>query len=503
MPPLSHLVQKAAFSGRLRNVTAVVSGAVSVLAFAPVGWWGLAFVSLYLLIRLWENDGPRQMFIDGWWFGLGLFGAGVSWVYVSMAVYGAMPAVLAGLATFLFCAFLALFPAIAGWLSGRLSSPGAMRLLMVIPACWTLMEWLRGWILSGFPWLTMGYVQAPAGWLAGYAPLVGVYGLSGLSFFVASALVWLMQRAWIPGLWVAPFLLLVGVLGAGEGFKHVEWTRSAGQTLSVALLQGNIPQEMKWRPERAAQTLAEYAGRIEATQARLIVLPETALPVFYSQLPSAYLDGMRQLAQSRNADILAGVPTGDIQGAYYNSVASFGVSSTQFYHKQHLVAFGEFVPKGFQWIVNVLHIPLSDFARGGKDQAPLRVAGQQVAVNICYEDVFGQEIIRSLPEASLLVNVTNDAWFGETFAAWQHAQMSQMRALESGRYMLRATNTGVTAIIDQKGRVVSSLPEFEAATLEGTVQGYAGVTPYARWGNLPVLLWIAVALIVAGFKRRP
>jgi apolipoprotein N-acyltransferase len=365
------------------------------------------------------------------------------------------------------------------------------------------MEWLRGWILSGFPWLTMGYAQAPAGWLAGYAPLIGVYGLSGLSFFVAGALVWLMQRAWIPGLWVAPFLLLVGVLGAGEGFKHVEWTRPAGQTLSVALLQGNIPQEMKWRPERAAQTLAEYAGRIEATQARLIVLPETALPVFYSQLPSAYLDGMRQLAQSRNADILAGVPTGDIQGAYYNSVASFGVSPTQFYHKQHLVAFGEFVPKGFQWIVNVLHIPLSDFARGGKDQAPLRVAGQQVAVNICYEDVFGQEIIRALPEASLLVNVTNDAWFGETFAAWQHAQMSQMRALESGRYMLRATNTGVTAIIDQKGRVVSSLPEFEAATLEGTVQGYAGVTPYARWGNLPVLLWIAVALIVAGFKRRP
>ena len=503
MPPISYLVQKAAFSGRLRYVTALISGAVSVPAFAPIGWWGLAFVSLYVLTRLWENDSPRQMFIDGWWFGLGLFGAGVSWVYVSMAVYGDMPTILAALATFLFCAFLALFPAVAGWLAARLSAPGAMRLLLVIPACWVLLEWLRGWILSGFPWLTMGYAQAPAGWLAGYAPLVGVYGLSGLSFFVAGTLVWLMQRAWIPGLWAAPFFLLVGVLGGGEGLKNIEWTRPLGQPLSVALLQGNIPQEMKWRPERAAQTLAEYADRIEATQARLIVLPETALPVFYSQLPAAYVDGMRQLARSRNADILTGVPTGDIRGAYYNSVASFGASSTQFYHKQHLVAFGEFVPMGFQWIVNVLHIPLSDFARGGKDQAPLKVAGQYVTVNICYEDVFGQEIVRALPEASLLVNVTNDAWFGETFAAWQHAQMSQMRALETGRYMLRATNTGVTAIIDQKGRVLSSLPEFEAGTLEGVAQGYDGLTPYARWGNLPVLIWIAVALSMAWFRRRP
>ena len=344
MTAISHFAQKAIFSGRLRYVTALVSGAVSVLAFAPIGWWGLAFVSLYVLTRLWENDSPRQMFIDGWWFGLGLFGAGVSWVYVSMAVYGAMPALLAALATFLFCAFLALFPAVAGWLSALLSAPGAMRLLLVIPASWTLLEWLRGWMMSGFPWLSIGYAQAPAGWLSGYAPLVGVYGLSGLSLFVAGALVWLMQRVWMPGLWVAPFSLLAGVLGAGEALKHIEWTRPSGQALSVALLQGNIPQEMKWRPERAAQTLTEYADRIEASKARLIVLPETALPVFYSQLPASYLEGLRQLAKSRNVDILAGVPTGDIQGAYYNSVVSFGASPTQFYHKQHLVAFGEFVP---------------------------------------------------------------------------------------------------------------------------------------------------------------
>jgi apolipoprotein N-acyltransferase len=474
-----------------------------VTAFAPIGWWATVFVSLYVLIRLWESDSPRQMFIEGWWFGLGLFGAGVSWVYVSMAVYGGMSSWLAAMATLLFCAFLALFPAATGWLAARVSKPGPGRLLVFIPACWVLMEWIRGWILSGFPWLAIGYAQVPDGWLAGYAPIFGVYGLSALSLFAAGALAWLFQRAWIPGAWVLPFALLVGVLASGEALRHIEWTKPEGPPVTVALLQGNIPQEMKWRPERAAQTLADYAGRIESSQAKLIVLPETALPVFYSQLPAAYLDGMTQLARERGADILAGVPTGDINGAYFNSVVSLGASPMQFYHKQHLVAFGEYVPKGFDWIVNVLHIPLSDFERGSKHQPPILAAGQRIAVNICYEDVFGHEIIRALPQATLLVNVTNDAWFGDSLASWQHAQMSQMRALETGRYMLRATNTGVTAIIDQNGYVKAVLPEFEAGTLEGKVQGYSGMTPYARWGNYPVLIGVAMLLLIGAVRQRP
>jgi apolipoprotein N-acyltransferase len=502
MPSFSSLAEQAFFSSRLRYATAFLSGAMAVLAFAPAGLWGFMFVSLALLTRLWASDNPRQMFMDGWWYGLGLFGTGVSWVYISMADYGDMPAALAGLATFLFCAFLAMFPAVAGWLSAKLSSAGPARLLLVIPSCWTLMEWIRGWIFTGFPWLSIGYAQVPTGWLVGFAPVFGVYGLSWLSLFVAGAAVWLAQRAWMPRLWAAPLALLVGVLGIGEGLRYVDWTQPFGQPLTVALLQGNIPQELKWRPERAVQTLTEYAERIESTRAKLIVLPETAFPVFYSQLPPSYLDGIRQTARERGADILAGVPTGDIHSTYFNSAASIGGSATQFYHKQHLVAFGEFIPKGFAWIVNVLHIPLSDFVKGSKDQPPLEIAGQRVAANICYEDVFGHEIIRALPEATLLVNLTNDAWFGDSLAAWQHAQMSQMRAIETGRYMLRATNTGITAVIDQKGRVLSSLPEFAAGTLEAEVQGYAGMTPYARWGNLPVLLWLGAVLIVAWFRRQ-
>jgi apolipoprotein N-acyltransferase len=483
-------------------VSSFVLGGLAALAFAPVGWFLLIPFSLAGLLYLVDHVAPRRAFTLGWLFGLGLFGVGVSWVYISLSVYGGMPSWLAAFAVFLFCGLLALFPAVAAWAAVRYSAPGLFRLLLVFPLMWTAVEWVRGWLFTGFPWLAAGYAQAPDGPLAGYAPLVGVYGVSWLSAICAGALLWLLRSLWLPGKWLAPFAVLLAVLGAGEGLKQAEWTRPAGKPLSVALVQGNVPQEMKWRPERAAQTLADYAAHIRAADAQLIVLPETAFPLFYQDLRPSYLAELRALASERGADILAGVPTGDLEGAYYNSVVSIGALPAQFYHKHHLVAFGEFVPPGFGWIVKVLHIPLSDFARGDKVQKPLAVAGQKAALNICYEDVFGEEIIRALPEATLLVNVTNDAWFGDSLASWQHAQMSQMRALEAGRYMLRSTNTGVTAIIDPKGRVVSTLPEFVSATLSGEAQGFEGMTPYARWGNAPVVLLLMGLLAVVGFRQR-
>ncbi len=482
---------------------AFILGGLAALSFAPVGWFLLILFSLAGLLALIDEVSPRRAFMLGWLFGLGLFGVGVSWVYVSLSVYGGMPSWLAAFAVFLFCGILALFPAVAAWATMRYSQAGRFRLLLVFPLMWTATEWVRGWIFTGFPWLAAGYAQVPDGPLAGYAPIVGVYGVSWLSALCAGMLVWLLRNIWMPGKWMMPLTALVLLLGAGEGLKQVEWTRPTGQPLTVALVQGNVPQEMKWRPEKAAQTLADYAAHIQAARARLIVLPETAIPIFYEDLQFSYLADLDEMAQARGADVLVGVPTGDLGGDYYNSVASLGAAPTQFYHKQHLVAFGEFIPPGFGWIVRMLHIPLSDFARGGKDQPPIEVAGQKVAVNICYEDVFGEEIIRPLPEATLLANFTNDAWFDDSFAGWQHAQMSQMRALETGRYMLRATNTGVTAIIDHKGRVVSALPEFIAATLEGEAQGYTGMTPYARWGNAPVVLLLISLLGVVALRLKP
>ncbi len=483
--------------------TVFLLGGLAALAFAPVGWFLLIFLSLAGLLHLIDRASPRRALALGWLFGLGLFGVGVSWVYTSLHVYGGMPSWLAAFAVFLFCGILALFPAAAAWATVRYSGPGLFRLLLAFPLMWTGVEWVRGWLFTGFPWLAAGYAQVPDGPLAGYAPIAGVYGVSWLTAICAGALVWLLRSAWLPGKWLAPLSLLVVLAGAGEGLKQVEWTRPTGGPVAVALVQGNVPQEMKWRPEQAAQTLADYAEHVRSSRARLIVLPETAFPVFYRDLRPSYLAELRELANERGADILAGVPTGDLAGAYYNSVVSIGAAPEQFYHKHHLVAFGEFIPPGFGWIVKVLHIPLSDFARGGREQPPMNVAGQKVAVNICYEDVFGEEIIRPLPAATLLVNVTNDAWFGESFAGWQHAQMSQMRALEAGRYMLRATNTGVTAIIDQKGRVVSALPEFVTATLTGEAQGFEGMTPYARWGNAPVVLLLMGLLAVVALRQRP
>ena len=485
------------------------AGALAVAGFAPLGLWPLPVLSLAVLFALLARTASRRAgFLIGLVWGWGFFIAGVSWVFVSLSVYGGMATWLAALATFLFCTVLALFPAAVGALQARWSVSPAWRLLLVMPLAWGATEWVRGWLFTGFPWLVAGYSQVPASPLAGYAPLVGVYGVSYLLALIAALLAWsvttrgrLAQRTWAV---VAIVALGVG----GQALRGIDWTTPDGAPTTVALLQGNIPQDMKWQPETAQATLETYARMATASPAQLIVLPETALPLFESDLPDTSRDGLTSIGRQNGGDVLTGLPTGSPAGAYYNSVISFGAAPSQRYHKVHLVPFGEYIPLKavWGWVIEVLHIPLSDFARGGVDQRPLAIGGQRVASNICYEDAFGEEIIRQLPEASVLVNVSNLAWFGDSFAPWQHAQMSQMRALETGRMMLRSTNTGVTAIIDAKGRMLASLPPFTAGSLSGEIQGYAGSTPYVRWGNAPVLaLWgvLGVGLLAAALRRRP
>jgi apolipoprotein N-acyltransferase len=489
----------------IRNLLALGSGALTPLAYAPVGAWPIAAISLAVLFVLLNPKQNGRPFLTGWLYGLGLFGTGVSWIYVSLHTYGGMPAPLTILATLLFCGFLALFPGWLGGLQAWVKTTNAARLLMLVPALWTLLEWVRGWIFTGFPWLASGYSQVPDSPLAGYAPVLGVYGVSLMLALVAGILAWMWDGRSNRLTASTGLAAILVVLGTGLGLKAAQWTQPQGVPLSVALVQGDIPQELKWDPEAASATLRTYLDLAESARARLIVLPETALPVFYSELPEHYKDELRGIGQARRGDLLAGIPTGSSSGAYLNSVGSFGDAPTQFYDKHHLVPFGEFIPPGFTWVLNLLHIPLSDFSRGDSRQAPLSLAGQEIAVNICYEDAFGEEIIRALPRATLLVNVSNDAWFGDGLAARQHRQISQMRALETGRMMLRATNTGSTAIIDTKGRVVSELRLFQRGVLEGQAQGYAGATPYVRWGNLPAIslaMLLVLAVSVAGFKRQ-
>ena len=338
-------------------------------------------------------------------------------------------------------------------------------------------------------------------------PVLGLHGVTLLLIATAGALS-LMRfaalRSRLRSLWPWPAaLMLIWITGAA--LKTVAWTEATGTRVTVSLLQGNIEQDLKWREDHLRSTLETYLRMVRASDARLIILPETALPLFLRDVPAEYLEALAAHGRRNNGDVLLGVPERLPQGDYYNSVVSLGSADSQTYRKQHLVPFGEFIPLRplLGAIVSQLAIPLQDFARGGIEQKPLAVAGEQVAINICYEDAFGEEIIRQLPQATLLVNVSNVAWFGRSIAPQQHLQIAQMRALETGRYMLRATNTGVTAVIAPDGRVEAAAPEFTRTVLTHDVPGMRGATPFVRWGNLAALALCVFAIGIAWRRRKP
>ena len=470
-------------------------------SFAPFHLSPLPLATLALLFWQWSQAAtPKQAFKTGWWFGLGFFLAGVSWIYVSLHTFGAMPLPLAATATLLFCAFLALFPALAGYGVARSRRAQAVKLTLLAPALWVLMEWVRSWIFTGFPWNTIGYSQIPGSPLAGYAPVLGIYGVSLVVAVMAGCIVLLALRWRVAATVHRAAAIIFAVLGlCGFALKQIAWTQPSGTPTTVSLLQGNVAQDMKWREDQMRATLDTYAKLIAQSDARLIVLPETALPLFLHQVAPEYLAAIAAHAQKHGGDVLIGVPERTPDGSYYNTTISLGTAPQQLYRKSHLVPFGEFIPLRplLAWIVNILAIPLQDFSRGAIDQQPLNIAGQRVAVNICYEDVFGEEINRQLPQATMLVNMSNVAWFGRSIAPAQHLQISQARALETGRPMLRATNTGMTAVINPRGEVERVAPPFETVALTHTVYGYQGVTPYVRWSNHMVLLLLAVLLGVA------
>jgi apolipoprotein N-acyltransferase len=477
--------------GAPRFALAAAIGAAGVLCFAPFGlFWLAPFVWLVFFGLLQTATTPRQAALSGLFFGLGFFLCGVSWVYVSLSVFGGMPWWLAGIAAFLFCGVMALFPMLAGWLFKCRQPQELWRQALFFAALIAAADWLRSWIFTGFPWLAVGYSQAPPSPLAGFAPLLGVHGLSLLVALAGALLL-----RWRVGL---AFAAVTAALGFG--LQQIPWTTPVGEPVSVALIQGNIPQEMKFRPEAFMRTLTLYRELIEANPAQLTLLPETSIPAFFDQLPPVYIDALKAAAENHGGDLILGTLTGDGE-RYWNSAVSLGKSPLQIYSKTHLVPFGETIPAGFAWFMSYASIPMSSFSRGPDVQPPLAVAGQQVAVNICYEDVFGEEIIRALPQAGILANISNTAWFGHSLAQPQHLQIARLRAVETGRPMLRATNTGMTAVIAADGSVQASLPAFTQGVLKAEVRAYQGMTPYARFGNWPALALMIVLLLV-GVSRR-
>ncbi len=485
---------------------AALAGACSLFSFAPFGSWPLQFPLLaFLFYQVGMGSSVRRATLIGWAFGLGWSVAGMHWLYIAMNRFGGLAAPLAALAILLLGAYMGLFAAFAtgfaAWLRRRWSLPVATFLMLCLPVTWGLSEWMRGWVFTGFPWAASGYAHH-ASPLSGYAPLIGVYGIGMLVALCGGCLAMLTQR----GRWPA-IGLLCALMAAGFGLKHIEWTTPHGQPISVRLLQGNVAQGEKFEPAYINRALELYRGMIMAAPADLIATPETAVVLFPQQLPPDYLPSLAAFARTTGSSLLYGIPLSDGPGHFSNSVAGLApTGQTYRFDKQHLVPFGEFVPAGFRWFVDMMRIPLGDFHRGAKLQPAFAVKDQRVLPNICYEDAFGEEIadqIRSSPApATMLLNVSNLAWYGESVAIPQHLQISRMRSLETGRPMLRSTNNGATAVIDHRGKVAALLPPYIRGVLSAKVQGMEGSTPYIRFGNFLFLALAALALCAAWISGR-
>lgn len=485
-------------NSRYWDFCAPVVGVLFTLAFAPFDYVCLALLALVFLFASWQGVSAKRAALRGYLFGLGAFGFGVSWVYISMHDFGGAGVLEAGTLTALFVAFWAVFPALAAYLSVIVQG---MAPIVMVPGLWLLVEYVRGyWVLNGFPWLHCAYSQLETP-LAGYIPIVGVYGTGFMLALTASMLLASIKADNKRGLIIALALLW----GAGAGLRTIDWTHQIGAPIRVAMIQGNIGQDQKWRPENKINTLLTYRKMTQAQwTADIIIWPETAIPAYLDQVEDNFLRPLADEARQHHTDLIISVPVQEqAPTKNFNAVITLG-GAGGIYRKMHLLPFGEYLPlqplSGF--VLNLVNIKLGNFTPGAHDQPLLKAGGYPFITLVCYEDVFGDLGIRGLPEAAFLVNVTNDGWFGDSIEPHQHVQMAQMRALETGRFLLRSTNTGVTAIVSPKGNIVRQAPLFQTTTLSGTITPMGGMTPYAHWGDHPVMAAIIILLLgVVGYRR--
>ena len=490
------------WSGQKGNVVALIAGAILPLSFSPFHFYPLAVVSLVLLFSSWQNINAKQAAWRGFLFGIGMFGVGVSWVYVAIHDFGHASVFLAGLLTALFVCFLSLYLAIIGWIVKRIigNTFTSLDLVLLLPVAWLGFEWFKTWFLTGFPWLEIGVSQID-GPLAGFTPVIGVLGVSWIVALTAGLLLAFLQthRWWL-------LVIVVVIWASGSTLKAYHWTTPKGEALKVSLIQGNVPQDIKWDPEQLFKTLALYQARTEQHWGSdLVIWPENAVPVFYHQAKELFLDPLAELARQNNTDILLGLPVmQDGSQNYYNSMMLLGGDQEQsFYHKRHLVPFGDYMPLAWlRGLIEFFNLPMSSFVPGTDGQTLLRAAGHNIGISICYEDTFSNEVLETVPAASLLVNATNNAWYGDSFAPHQHLQISQNRALEMGRPVLRVTTNGISALIDFDGQLISQTPQFEEAVLSGEIQPRQGATAYVNYGRIPILLISLFMLLVWAYYRR-
>ncbi|HSG60949.1 MAG TPA: apolipoprotein N-acyltransferase [Pseudomonadales bacterium] len=478
---------------RHKHAFAALLGGIAIsLSLAPLHWWPLSFAGAALIFWSIENTPIKRSPWVGWWSGMGLFGSGASWVYVSIHYHSDTPALLAAIMTFIFCAGLALLPAAMAWIYARFFRQSAARLFS-FTALWVLFDALRGVILTGFPWLYVGtaHTDSPLG---GLFAVIGVNGVTALTVMMATLLVSAPQyprRTTAQAIFVA--ILIAGASHIDRGIRPID-----SASITVGIAQGNIAQEEKWKPENVRSTLSTYTSLTEALwDSDIIIWPESAITIDYWRAAS-FLNAMHDIATMENSTLITGIPYISPEGDnIHNSLTAVGMGEG-LYHKQKLVPFGEYVPLAdiLRGTLAFFDLPMSSFDRGQPQQALLRAGEFRLAPFICYEMAYSELVRTQLRDANFIVTVSNDAWFGRSWAPWQHQQIARARAMETGRYVLRATNNGISSIINEKGTLIATTPQFEPTTLQAQALPMQGETPYVRWGSMP--LWLLAAAMLLG-----
>ncbi len=491
---------------RISQLIFFILGCVATTAFAPLGWHlllpALLLPYLYTCLVL----SPRDAAKHGFWFGFGMFLTGTYWIYISVVVFGQAPVWIAILLMLGLVLIMSGWLWLTSWLISRITHGEHWFLLLVAPAVWVLVEWLRGWVLTGFPWLALGYSQIDS-LLAGWAPVLGVYGVSAmLVLSITAVLVAIMTRG--PQRWIAIAIVIAPWLSGGV-LKFVDWTEETGDTIQATLIQGGIPQDRKWLQEQFYPTLDYYRGQtLSVPESELVIWPEVAVPSV-TDLVEDYITVLEGDAKRADQTVLFGILERiyerDGKQRVYNSVVAVDGEARQVYRKRHLVPFGEYfpVPDTVREWMRMMSLPHNDLSKGADVQPLIRTAGGiELAVMICYEDAYGAEQLYALPDAGLLINVSNDAWFGDSIAPHQHLQIARMRSLETGRDSIRATNTGISAFIGHGGDILASGAQFEPAIMTQAVQPRRGATPYVAAGNIPVLLLSVLVTAVFWLRSR-
>jgi len=495
----------------MRPLAAAFVGALTTLSFAPYQIWPIAILSPALLLLLIHNQTPKKAALISYCWGLGQFAVGISWVHISIDTFGGMPKIASIFLMALLVSYLAVYTGLFGWVFNRyFNKPNRIRFLLAAPGFWLISDWLRGWVMTGFPWLWLGYSQIDSP-LANFAPIGGVELLTLLVMICAGSVAYV----WTSKSW-STLVIPAVIFATGYGLNSAQWvTPQPEQSKKVALIQGNIDQALKWVPSQRWPTIMKYTDLTrENWDADIIIWPEAAVPAFEFEIPS-YLRNLDAAAKMNNSTILLGILNQNNQKQFFNSILALGDSkqgdyqydTAQRYHKYHLLPFGEFVP--FEDILRPLapffNLPMSSFSRGDYIQPNITVNGTSFVSALCYEIIFNEQVRANInDETDFILTLSNDAWFGHSIGPLQHMEIARMRALETGKPLIRSTNNGVTAVTDYKGTVIKKIPQFETGVLRAEVVPTQGQTPYHQLGSWPLYIWLTISLIL-GFviQRKP